>query len=482
MSKKKSEKKKLNIISRIICIIFLITLVTFLGLIIYMDVLPTKYFSIVIGGLVVVGLFITLTLVPRKIKGKIKIFSNILAILFTAVFIYGITKLYSTVDFLNKITNDKYQIENYYVIVLDNQTYDDIKDLGKDSMGIYVSNADTYKKARKEIESKTNTKNIDYDDQIKLGNDLLEENVDAIFVSEAYKANLDEELPDFEARTKIIYTVSIKTKSKDIAKKVKVTKQSFNIFVSGIDTYGKISSVSRSDVNMIVTVNPTTHQILLTSIPRDYYVQLNGTTGLRDKLTHAGIYGVDKSIKTVEDLFGIDINYYVKVNFTTLIDVVDVIGGIDVNSDKGFMAYTDNSVIVKKGMNHFNGKQALAYSRERYSYQEGDRHRVQNQQDVITAIMKKVLNSKTLISKYESLLDTLSGSFQTNMNTSDLTSLVKKQIDTMPNWNIESQSVNGKDSNNVTYSYPSQRLYVMEPDMSTVTTASTKIKEVLDAK
>jgi LCP family protein required for cell wall assembly len=233
---------------------------------------------------------------------------------------------------------------------------------------------------------------------------------------------------------------------------------------------------------MIVTVNPKTHDILLTSIPRDYYVQLHGTTGLKDKLTHAGIYGVDMSVSTLEDLFDIDINYYVRVNFTTLIQVVDTIDGIDVESDKSFTAYTDNSVYVKKGSNHFNGKQALAYSRERYAYQEGDRHRVQNQQDVITAIMNKMLSSKTLITKYNSILNTLDGSFQTNMKTSSLTSLIKKQIDTMPSWNITSQSVNGTDSSNVTYSYPGQKLYVMVPDMSTVESAKTKITEVYEKK
>ena len=349
-------------------------------------------------------------------------------------------------------------------------------------MGIYVSPIDTYKDAREQLEKKVKTKNIDYEDQEKLANDLLVENVDAIFISESNKTNLDEEVDGFKDQTKVIETITVKQKSKNIVKKVKVTKQSFNIFVSGIDTYGKISSVSRSDVNMIVTVNPETHTILLTSIPRDYYVQLHGTTGNKDKLTHAGIYGVDKSVTTVEDLFDIDINYYVKVNFSTLINVVDIIGGIDINSDKAFNAWTNRSVWVKKGWNHFNGKQALAYARERYSYQEGDRHRIRNQQDVITAIMNKMLTSKTLISKYDSLLNTLEGSFQTNMNMGDLTSLIKKQIDEMPKWEIISQSVNGTDSSNITYSYPGQKLYVMEPDLSKVEKASVKIKEVLDGK
>lgn len=484
MSKKvnKKKKRKLNIFSSIICTIFLILFAVFMGLIIYMDILPTKFFSIVVGGLSLVAIVTSLILYIPPIKSKLKVFGIVIAVIFSSVFGFGINKMYNTVDFLNKITKTNYQIENYYVIVLDNQTYDKLEDLKKDKMGILNIGTANYTKARKELLTKTKTTNVDYEDQVELANDLLDEKVDAIFVNESYKANLDEEIDTFKAKTKIIHTISIKTKSKDIAKKVKVTKESFSIFVSGIDTYGKISSVSRSDVNMVVTVNPRTHQILLTSIPRDYYVQLNGTTGLKDKLTHAGTYGVDKSVKTVEDMFGIDINYYVKVNFSTLIKVVDIIGGIDVYSDTTFVSGTDYTCSFRKGMNHLNGKHALAFSRERHAYREGDRHRVKNQQDVITAIMNKMLTSKTLISKYDSLLSAMEGSFQTNMNTGDLTSLIKKQIDQMPKWNITSQSVNGTDSSAVTYSYPGQRLYVMIPDQKTVDAASLKIKAVLDGK
>lgn len=481
MSKKnKKNKKNLNLFSGIIGVIFNITLIIFSYLIINLDVLPTKYFSLLFGILLIIAFIFNLIIFIPKVKSKLKIGTDIFAILFSIVFGVGINYLYNTADFFNKITDSKYQVENYYVVVLDNGTYDNIKDLGNDNMGIFVSNTDTYKEAREKLLDKVKTKNKDYDDANKLANDLLKENVDAMFISETYKVALDEEVDEFKESTKIIDTISIKTKNKDIVKDVKVTKQPFNIFVSGIDTYGKIASVSRSDVNMIMTVNPNTNEILLTSIPRDYYVQLNGTTGLKDKLTHAGIYGVDKSVKTLEDLFGIEINYYVRVNFTTLIDVVDVIGGIDVYSDATFVPWTDRTLKINKGMVHMDGKTALAFSRERYAYREGDRHRVKNQQDVITAIMNKILSSKTIISKYNSLLNTLDGSFQTNMDTKDLTSLIKKQLNDMSKWTITSQSVNGTDSSNYTYSYSKQKLYVMIPDMNTVTEATTKINEVLN--
>ncbi len=482
MTKKNKQKKKINLISRMIWLMFIILLIVFMGLVINLNILPAQYFSLLIVAVVILSLILSGILLFPKVKSKIKIIGIIFALLINGVFVFGITKLYSTIDFLNGITDDKYQTENYFVIVRNDSKYSSLEDLNNKKMGIFNSTAGSYKSARKQILSKTNTRNIDYQDNLILGDDLLDRKVDAIFVSEGYRDNMVEEIDAFAANTKIIHTISIKTKSKSIVKKVKVTEESFNIFISGIDTYGKISSVSRSDVNMIVTVNPNTHQILLTSIPRDYYVQLNGTTGRKDKLTHAGMYGVDKSVKTLEDLFQIDINYYAKVNFSTLVKVVDIIGGIDVYSDASFIPWTDRTVRIRKGNMHMNGKTALAFARERHAYREGDRHRVKNQQDVFTAIMNKMLSSETLLRKYDSLLGTLKNSFQTNMDQGDLKSLIRTQIRKMPKWTIISQSVNGTDSSNYTYSYPTQKLYVMEPDMKTVTAATAKIKEVFEAK
>ena len=169
-----------------------------------------------------------------------------------------------------------------------------------------------------------------------------------------------------------------------------ISKGKFSIYISGIDTSGNISNVSRSDSNTVVTVNTETHQVLLTSIPRDYYVTLHSKNA-KDKLTHSGIYGIAETVNTVEDLLDTDINYYVRVNFTTVIKLVDTLGGIDVNSDYAFTSGEFNFV---KGMNHMNGKQALAFSRERHAFKDGDNQRIKNQQKVIEAIINKVLNSK----------------------------------------------------------------------------------------
>ena len=227
---------------------------------------------------------------------------------------------------------------------------------------------------------------------------------------------------------------------------------------------------------MLVTVNTKNHEILLTSIPRDYYVQLHDTTGYKDKLTHAGIYGINMSVNTIQDFLDINIDYYVRVNFSTLIDVVDIIGGIDVYSDKGFIPWTNTKLYIPEGNVHMNGAMALAFARERYTYQEGDRHRVQNQQDVITAIIKKVTSSTTILTKYTTLLDELSNSFETNIKTSTITTLMKHQLDKMPSWTIKNYSLNGSDSYDYTYSAGMQKLYVMIPDKETVA----KAKEYID--
>ena len=198
---------------------------------------------------------------------------------------------------------------------------------------------------------------------------------------------------------------------------ITISKDSFALYISGIDQWGSVSTVrGRSDVNIVAIVNPKIHKVLLINTPRDYYVQLHGKTGLKDKLTHAGVYGIDMSLNTLEDLYDINIDYYLRVNFDTLVKLVDVIGGIEVYSDKTFISSHQRDWKIKEGMNKMDGKQALAYSRERYAYKEGDRHRGKNQQDVITAIIKKASSSKVILTKYNSILDTLEGSFQTNIS------------------------------------------------------------------
>ena len=221
-------------------------------------------------------------------------------------------------------------------------------------------------------------------------------------------------------------------------------------------------------------------KILLTNTPRDYYIQLHGTTGDKDKLTHAGVYGIDMSMQTLEDLYETEINYYIRVNFNTLISLVDEIGGIDIYSDLAFVPHTNKSIYVEYGWNHFDGAAALAYSRERRAYLEGDIHRGKNQQQVIEAIIKKVTQSKD-INTYLKLLNNIEDSFQTNIDKKLINGFINLQVKNNYNWKFESIQANGYDDGGYTYSYPGQYLYVMQPDLESLNSAKKKIKELLES-
>ena len=221
-----------------------------------------------------------------------------------------------------------------------------------------------------------------------------------------------------------------------------VTEQPFNVCVTGIDIWGEIDQVSRSDVNMIVTVNPSTRTVMLTSVPRDSYVILH-SFGQYDKLTHSGVWGVDETVKTLEDWLDIDIDYYVRVNFSMLVDIVNAIGGIDVYSDYAFKSAI-HDCSYKKGWNHLNGKQALYFARERKAFKDQDQQRIKNQQKVMKACLKKVTSSRVLLTNYTKLLDAVDDEMETDMSGKEMTSLVKMQLADMDKkWTIKTQSVRG---------------------------------------
>lgn len=415
-------------------------------------------------------------------KKLMKIASISLIVIFSIIFTYATYYLENTYNFLSSIQS-KYDTLIYSVVVLKDSSYLKVNDLNNKNIG-YLN--DEHKiDINKTLSKKINYNEKEFVEFVVLSDKLLTKEIDAIVLEESYLSLAKEEISNFEEKTKIIYKFELKVKAhQEEEKEVEISAEPFILYISGIDKFGNVNSVrGRSDVNQIAVVNPKTNHILLVNTPRDYYVQLAGTTGLKDKLTHAGIYGVDKSIATLENLYNIDINYYFRVNFNTLIKVVDVIGGIDIESDSSFRCYTNSTVYVNKGLNHFNGKEALAYARERYAYTTGDRHRGENQQQVITAIINKVSKSEVLISKYNSILNTLDGSFQTDMDLSIITWFIRYQLDKMPTWNVESIGVTGYGSYNYTYSMGrGKALYVMEPDYNSIDNAKYRINEVLNEK
>ena len=266
--------------------------------------------------------------------------------------------------------------------------------------------------------------------------------------------------------------VTAKKKAEDA---VDVTSKPFNIYISGMDTTGKITEEARSDVNMIITVNPKTHKVLMTSIPRDYLVELQN--GEKDKLTHTGLMGIDETTSDVEDLLGIKINYYVKVNYNTLKDLVNSIGGITINSDKAFISYIGKYRFVE-GDNQLDGAKALAYARERHAYSDGDNHRVRNQQEVLKAIVKKLTGSTTLLTRYNKILKYLAPTMEMNLTRAEVKALVKFQLGKNPKWKFESNSLEGFDAFSTVYSAGNQQLYVMKPDEESIKKARQKIKEI----
>ena len=480
--KKKNSKKK--IFRRLFFISLFVSFITLL-LLYLLDILPILYFIVVA---IVFFLFDFLIALLTLSKGwKKRFFGTILSTLKMIGMGVIIFYLVNTMDFLHKINGGNYNTENYSVIVLNNSNYNKLKDLEDKKMGIVKLGEDKgLLEAKQYLNKKVSLEYIELGDISDLINSLLNKKVDAILVEDAEKKLLESDSLELISKEKVIFEFSIDIEIDDgLVKNVDITKTPFNVYISGIDSYGKISSVSRSDVNMIVTINPITHKIHLTSIPRDYYVKLNGiNTKYKDKLTHAGIHGVDTSIKTIEDLLSIDINYYAKVNFTSLINLVDELGGIDVTLDKAFTAYyNEDGTIVNytfsKGINHLNGKQALAFARERYSLPLGDIERVHHQQILIEGIINKALSTSTII-KYNDLLSSLEGKFITNIGIDNITKLVKYQIKNNSSWEISTYTLNGTEAHEYTYSYKKLKSYVMIPNNESVIEATGNIKRLLE--
>ena len=478
MSKNIKKKKKPPFFYRLFAI--LVTLVTLflIGSITSLNVLNFFLYSIIILIILLISSISIFLMLKSKIKKIGFTFSLILVIIFSILIFY----LNKTSSLLNNLNLD-YKTYNYSVIVLKSNNYQKINDINNLNIGYYDDGSIEGEKALKKVLNQIKLKSISYEDTHTLADDLLKEEIAAIILEDTYIEILNENplygAENFINRIDKIYSFTIKTNTSDIAKDINVIEEPFNIYLSGIDTYGSIASVSRSDVNMIISVNPDKHQILLTSIPRDYYVQVYGKNGYNDKLTHAGLYGVDTSIKTLENLLDTPINYYIKVNFSSVIDIIDAIGGINVYSDYSFTSIDNYN--YTEGYNKLNGEEALSFARERKAFIEGDRQRVRNQQIVFKAIFDKC-TSKEIITKYNKLLDSLMGSFVTNMKTSRITSLVRNQLNNNKSWNIITNSLEGSDSSNYTYSTPKYKSYVMIPDETSIIEAKSLINKVINGK
>ena len=471
---KKSNKNKSNGFRKYLAISLGVISIIVLWLVYFINVLPMEYFIVLCFLLLIIDVIVIALLLSF---GTIKnILGGFFSLLLIVTMIVGINYELNTLDFFKQFGFNEYKTENYGIYVLKSSNYENIVDLENKSIAHLElkKNAGLNKmvdKITKKIEFKSKT----YDDIYSMVSDLIGEKIEGIILEDAQVEILKEENYNEYELLKSIYSDAIELSIKKNKSNIDITKDSYNIYISGIDTYGNITNVSRSDVNILATANPIKKEILLTNIPRDYYVKLHSFNEY-DKLTHAGIYGIDESISTIEDLLDTKINYYVKVNFTSLIDIVDALDGIVVNSNYSFT--TVDGYSFKKGNNYLDGKEALSFARERKAFKEGDRIRGENQQLILTSIINKATSTK-IITNYTEILKAVKGKFITNIKDEEITKLIKMQFSDGKAWNIKSISVNGVDSYDYVYSYKKNKLYVMRPIQETVDNAKGKIKDVM---
>lgn len=468
-TRKRRRRRKSNrhTIGKVMAIIQIVLSVVFMAVLFMINVLPMKYMAIVFGIL----MFLDMFSLGSQFTRSAHVIGKIDCILMCVLLILGNVYLIRTNATLFSITNNTYKVDRIAIAVLDSDSAQTIEDASGYTFGAQViGGSDKVEQAIDQI-----TKELgqdlyyeNYEDPYAMVQNLYDGNIQAIIYNTAYDSSLTERFPTFSQDIRELKHIEIKTEVQNISgDKKDVTKVPFTVFISGIDTEGSISTTSRSDVNMLVTVNPTTHQILMTSIPRDYYVQLPGVSGeYYDKLTHAGLYGADCSMNTLSQLFGIDIDYYAKVNFTTLRDMVNALGGVDLDSRYEFTTISGEYFV--EGMNYgVDGSSALAFARERYNLPNGDNDRVINQQIVLKAIINKCM-SPAILTGYMGIMDSLSDSFETSLSQQQISSLVRMQLDQGSGWEILSSRVVGTGDENTCYSSGDNLLYVMVPDYSSV--------------
>jgi len=452
-----------------IIVILILSFLSAMISIVSIKIVSVKYLIIVVA----VSAIVTTILVTFNYNNKLKSVKKslilfIVNILIIIAFLYINSICNNFYSFLGNIQDGNYGYETYSVVTKNSYNVD----LKTDNKLIGMIDDDSNKsEILKVIENKTNATSKGSNDLTSLTSELSNRKVDTIIIKNAHLSLLDENYNEFYKSIKVLYEFKIKTKNNSSSTNTD-TKKPFIIYISGIDTYGDVTSVSRSDVNILAVVNPAKHKILLVNTPRDYYVQLHYTTGVKDKLTHAGIYGINISKQTIEDLYEININYYIRVNFSSLLNIIDTIGGVEVYSDNSFRTANYS---FKEGYNQLDSKQALEFSRERYSFEDGDRTRGRNQQRVIESIINKASNPAGLL-KYQNILTSLGSTIQTNASRNEITGLLNQQMNTLKKWQTESISVTGTGITTSTYSMGSMPLYVMEPDLESLYAAKGAIQ------
>ncbi len=435
------------------------------------------------GVIVVIILAIVLS-VFLVIKKKAKIFNAIMLIIINITLVFSYMQFRTAIGLFDNL-NSNATVSEYTmsVVVMKNDTVEKLSDLNSASVAAPVStDGENINKLMKEIRDKekqslnlTESKNY-----ISAYEELTTGTSRVMILNSSFEDLITSQHADFKEKTKKIYEYKI---TKTVSTKAKQNVgDTFNVYISGIDTFGPVSSVSRADVNIIMTVNKKTGRILLTTTPRDSYVKIaDGGNNQYDKLTHAGLYGVDSSIHTLENLYGIKIDYYARLNFTSFLKLIDIVGGVDVYNDQTFTSLYGKYNFTP-GLVHLNADKALGFVRERYSLTGGDNDRGKNQEKVITAIIKK-LTSKEGLSNYQSIIKELSQSIQTNMPIETALGLANEQLSAGKDYNVASQALTGTGSMELpSYAMPGARLYMTQINEQSLREVTENIKEVLEGK
>ena len=463
----------LTILYAILALILLFTMVNY-------TFLSFRFLNIIItiGLLVVLAISIFL----QKTK-KSPLVTTAVLVIFSLVSLVGIFGFKQMIDITNRMNQTAAFSEVEMSIVVPKDS--DIKDVSQLTSvqaptKVDKNNIDTLMSALKK-DKKVDVKVDDVASYQEAYDNLKSGKSKAMVLSGSYASLLESVDSNYASNLKTIYTYKIKKKNNNSAKQV--DSKVFNIYISGIDTYGSISTVSRSDVNIIMTVNMNTHKILLTTTPRDAYVKIpGGGADQYDKLTHAGIYGVETSEKTLENLYGIKIDYYARINFTSFLKLIDQLGGVTVHNDQAFTSL-HGKFDFPVGDIQMNSEQALGFVRERYSLDGGDNDRGKNQEKVISAIVNKLASLKS-VSNFTSIVNNLQDSVQTNMSLDTINALANTQLDSGSKFTVTSQAVTGTGSTGqlTSYAMPNSSLYMMKLDDSSVESASQAIKNLMEEK
>ena len=480
-SSARSMNPKFLLFSKIWAVVYIVLLALFIFTLFMADILPLIVLIPLAVILVIASFFLIPELLLDNIKKHRKIIAVVIATVLIPIFAYGAIGLGSVAGFFSAITGNSSETMTFYVVTQKDSQLEEIKQIEGHVVGSYLSEEPVYMAAQKKLAEKVAVE-FQSNSSIKdIASSTLSGGYETSLLSQPHYDTLTDQVDGFKKGTKILYKFKIKLDEADLAKRVNVTKEPFNIYISGLDVSGTIDVTSRSDVNMIMTVNPKTHKIMLTSIPRDSVIHMNEKGGATDKLTHTGIYGIACSLGAIEDLTGLDMNYYVKVNYTTVEKVIDSIGGIDVKSDYEFDTHGMKAKYhFKKGKNHLDGKHALAFARERKSFPDGDIQRNRNQAKVMSAILKKCTSSRTIMLNATSILNNTKDYMQINMTEKEIKSLIKRQIALNPKWSIKRQSLEGSSTLMQCYSTGAYNVSVVQVSDESLNKCVSKIRKIME--